>query len=131
MNENRPFLFPQIPADPPASSIAANANLSSGVVTSRATSTAPVEPAGSPAASEPSPEHAAPDPSAPYDCPIHTTPYRVFSRADWARLRADTPMTLAPHELAQMSGVIEELSVEDVEELSRVLLSKFTSIGHD
>ncbi len=53
------------------------------------------------------------------------SPYREFTRAEWARLRADTPMTLAPHELDQLSGVIEELSVEDVEEiylpLSRLL----------
>jgi type I pantothenate kinase len=53
------------------------------------------------------------------------SPYREFTRAEWARLRADTPMTLASHELEQLSGVIEELSVEDVEEiylpLSRLL----------
>jgi type I pantothenate kinase len=53
------------------------------------------------------------------------SPYRVFSRADWARLRADTPMTLLPHELEQFSGIIEELSVDEVEEiylpLSRLL----------
>lgn len=53
------------------------------------------------------------------------SPYRTFSRAEWARLRADTPMTLAPSELDRLSGVIEELSVVDVEEiylpLSRLL----------
>lgn len=53
------------------------------------------------------------------------SPYRVFSRADWARLRADTPMTLLPDELEQLSGIIEELSVEEVEQiylpLSRLL----------
>ncbi|MDX2308384.1 MAG: type I pantothenate kinase [Hyphomicrobium sp.] len=53
------------------------------------------------------------------------SPYRIFSRADWARLRADTPMTLEPHELVQLSGIIEELSVDEVEEiylpLSRLL----------
>lgn len=53
------------------------------------------------------------------------SPYRTFTRAEWARLRADTPMTLAPAELDQMAGVIEEVSVEDVEEiylpLSRLL----------
>jgi type I pantothenate kinase len=56
---------------------------------------------------------------------LQYSPYRTFSRAEWARLRADTPMTLAPDELAQLSGVIEELRVEDVEEiylpLSRLL----------
>lgn len=45
------------------------------------------------------------------------SPYRVFSRSDWARLRADTPMTLEPHELDQLSGIIEELSVEEVVEI--------------
>lgn len=53
------------------------------------------------------------------------SPYRMFSRADWARLRADTPMTLLPEELEQLSGIIEELSVEEVEQiylpLSRLL----------
>jgi type I pantothenate kinase len=53
------------------------------------------------------------------------SPYRVFTREEWARLRADTPMTLQPHELEQLSGIIEEVSVEEVEEiylpLSRLL----------
>ena len=53
------------------------------------------------------------------------SPYRIFSRSDWARLRADTPMTLLPEELEQLSGIIEELSVEEVEQiylpLSRLL----------
>lgn len=46
---------------------------------------------------------------------LHFSPYREFSREDWARLRADTPMTLSPTELEQLSGLIEELSVEEVE----------------
>lgn len=45
------------------------------------------------------------------------SPYRVFSREDWAKLRADTPMTLQPAELELLSGVIEELSVEEVEQI--------------
>lgn len=53
------------------------------------------------------------------------SPYRNFTREEWARLRADTPMTLEPHELEHLSGVIEELSVQDVIEiylpLSRLL----------
>jgi type I pantothenate kinase len=53
------------------------------------------------------------------------SPYRVFSREEWARLRADTPMTLEPNELEQLSGVIEEISVDEVEQiylpLSRLL----------
>ena len=53
------------------------------------------------------------------------SPYRTFTRDEWARLRADTPMTLKPEELEELSGVIEELSVEEVVEiylpLSRLL----------
>lgn len=56
---------------------------------------------------------------------IQFSPYRVFDREQWARLRADTPMTLSPPELEQLSGVIEELSVDEVETiylpLSRLL----------
>jgi type I pantothenate kinase len=71
---------------------------------------------------------AASDPQATakaYPSSIRYSPYREFTRTEWARLRADTPMTLAPDELDQLSGVIEELRVEDVEEiylpLSRLL----------
>jgi type I pantothenate kinase len=57
--------------------------------------------------------------------PLAFSPYRVFSREDWARLRADTPMTLVPRELEQLSGVIEDLSMAEVVEiylpLSRLL----------
>ncbi len=53
------------------------------------------------------------------------SPYRTFTRDEWARLRADTPMTLKPEDLEVLSGVIEELSVEEVIEiylpLSRLL----------
>lgn len=53
------------------------------------------------------------------------SPYRVFTREQWAKLRADTPMTLAPHELEVLSGLLEELSMEEVEmiylPLSRLL----------
>jgi type I pantothenate kinase len=62
---------------------------------------------------------------APLPDNLQFSPYQVFTRAEWARLRADTPMTLEPHELEQLSGVIEELSVEEVVEiylpLSRLL----------
>lgn len=49
--------------------------------------------------------------------PLGFSPYRVFSRDDWARLRADTPMTLAPRDLEHLSGLIEELSMEEVEQI--------------
>ena len=52
-------------------------------------------------------------------------PYREFNREQWARLRLDTPMTLVSRELEALSGVIDELSVPEVEEiylpLSRLL----------
>src|SRR5215813_14505157 len=57
--------------------------------------------------------------------PIRFSPYRVFSREEWAKLRADTPMTLVPRELEQLSGLIEDLSMVEVEQiylpLSRLL----------
>jgi type I pantothenate kinase len=48
---------------------------------------------------------------------IRFSPYREFSRDEWAKLRADTPMTLVPRELEQLSGLIEELSIKEVEEI--------------
>jgi type I pantothenate kinase len=60
-----------------------------------------------------------------YSTNIQFSPYQVFSREEWARLREDTPMTLVPRDLAQLSGLIEELSMEEVEQiylpLSRLL----------
>ena len=57
--------------------------------------------------------------------PIRFSPYRVFTRDEWAKLRADTPMTLVPRELEQLSGLIEDLSMVEVEKiylpLSRLL----------
>ena len=57
--------------------------------------------------------------------PLPFSPYRVFSREEWARLRADTPMTLSQEDLEQLSGLIENLSVSEVEHiylpLSRLL----------
>jgi len=52
-----------------------------------------------------------------YPANLQYSPYRVFSRDEWARLRADTPMTLEESELDQLSGLIEELSVEEVEQI--------------
>ena len=46
---------------------------------------------------------------------IGFSPYRVFSRADWAKLRADTPMTLSEEDLDRLSGINEELSMAEVE----------------
>ena len=56
---------------------------------------------------------------------LQFSPYRVFTRAEWAKLRADTPMTLVPRDLEQLSGLIEELAMAEVEQiylpLSRLL----------
>jgi type I pantothenate kinase len=56
---------------------------------------------------------------------IQFSPYREFSREEWARLRADTPMTLVERDLEQLSGLMQELSMEEVEQiylpLSRLL----------
>jgi type I pantothenate kinase len=53
------------------------------------------------------------------------SPYRVFSRAEWAKLRADTPMTLAPAEIARLRSLNDRLDISEVEEiylpLSRLL----------
>jgi type I pantothenate kinase len=53
------------------------------------------------------------------------SPYRVFSRAEWAVLRHDTPMTLEPGEVARLRSVHDRLDMSEVEEiylpLSRLL----------
>ena len=57
--------------------------------------------------------------------------YEAFTRADWARLRSSTPLTLSEEDLASMRGVNEQLSLTDVEEvylpLSRLLNLHFRS----
>ena len=62
---------------------------------------------------------------------LQFSPYREFSREEWAKLRADTPMTLVQRDLEQLSGLIEELSIEEVEQiylpLSRLLNLHFRS----
>ncbi|MGQ0702657.1 MAG: type I pantothenate kinase [Gemmatimonadales bacterium] len=51
--------------------------------------------------------------------------YTNFSRAEWARLRANTPLTLSEADLAELQGINEELSIDEVVEvylpLSRLL----------
>ena len=53
------------------------------------------------------------------------SPYRVFSREDWALLRADTPMTLTGAELDQLRALNDPVSLEEIEQiylpLSRLL----------
>jgi type I pantothenate kinase len=56
---------------------------------------------------------------------LEYSPYRIFTRDEWAKLRADTPMTLADEEVDQLSGVIDRISPDEVKEiylpLSRLL----------
>ena len=53
------------------------------------------------------------------------SPYIVYSRYDWAALRADTPMPLSEAELENLSGLTERVSTQEVVEiylpLSRLL----------
>ena len=57
--------------------------------------------------------------------------YEAFTRAEWAALRSNTPLTLSEQDLASMRGVNELLSLTDVEEiylpLSRLLNLHFRS----
>src|SRR5712692_5514713 len=53
------------------------------------------------------------------------SPYRVFSRAEWAERREDTPMTLNPDEVTRLRSLHDRLDMTEVEEiylpLSRLL----------
>ena len=45
------------------------------------------------------------------------SPYRVFSRAEWAERRADTPMTLTPEEVSRVRSLNDRLDIEEVEDI--------------
>src|SRR5262250_3914230 len=53
------------------------------------------------------------------------SPYRTFSRAEWAGLREDTPMTLTSDEVTRLRSLHDRLDMTEVEEiylpLSRLL----------
>ncbi len=53
------------------------------------------------------------------------SPYRVFSQAEWARLRADAPMTLTAADVERLQGLYDPVSMTEVERvylpLSRLL----------
>ena len=53
------------------------------------------------------------------------SPYRAFSRAEWATLRRDTPMTLEPAEVARLRSMHDRLDMSEVVDiylpLSRLL----------
>ncbi|MDB5589679.1 type I pantothenate kinase [Enterovirga sp.] len=42
------------------------------------------------------------------------SPYRVFSREEWARLRADTPLTLTADEVEQLQSLNDPVSLDEV-----------------
>jgi type I pantothenate kinase len=45
------------------------------------------------------------------------SPYRVFSRADWAALREDTPMTLTREEVTRLRSLNDRLDIAEVEDI--------------
>ena len=57
--------------------------------------------------------------------PVQYNPYRVFTRAQWAALRDDTPMTLTAEEVARLHSLHDRLDMKEVEDiylpLSRLL----------
>lgn len=42
------------------------------------------------------------------------SPYRVFSREEWARLRADTPLTLTANDVARLQSLNDPISLDEV-----------------
>ena len=42
------------------------------------------------------------------------SPYRVFTRQEWAALRADTPMTLTADDLQRLQSLSDPISLEEV-----------------
>src|SRR5258707_3346677 len=45
------------------------------------------------------------------------SPYRVFTRAEWAERREDTPMTLTPDEVTRVRSLNDRLDIEEVEDI--------------
>ncbi|MET0536943.1 MAG: type I pantothenate kinase [Xanthobacteraceae bacterium] len=45
------------------------------------------------------------------------SPYRMFSRAEWADRREDTPMTLTPEEVMRVRSLHDRLDISEVEEI--------------
>lgn len=48
---------------------------------------------------------------------LEYSPYRIFSRELWAKLRADTPMTLDEADLEVLSGINVQLNMDEVSEI--------------
>src|SRR3569832_3016209 len=45
------------------------------------------------------------------------SPYRTYSRAEWARLRADAPMTLISNEVMRLHSLHDRLDIKEGEEI--------------
>jgi type I pantothenate kinase len=62
------------------------------------------------------------------------SPYLTFSKDEWARLRASTPLTLSEDDLAALQGTNERVSLDEVVQvylpLSR-LLNLYVAATHD
>jgi type I pantothenate kinase len=44
----------------------------------------------------------------------HLSPYRSFAREEWARLRADAPLTLTAQEVSQLQSLDDPISLDEV-----------------
>jgi type I pantothenate kinase len=70
----------------------------------------------------------------PTDASGKPSPYRIFSRSEWAGLRADTPLTLTELEVKQLQSMNDRVSLDDVTAiylpLSR-LLSKYVEASQN
>lgn len=42
------------------------------------------------------------------------SPYRIFTRSEWAKLRADTPLTLSAAEVEELRGVNDRINLDEV-----------------
>ncbi len=66
--------------------------------------------------------------------PAELSPYRAFSEAEWARLRADTPMTLTEEEVVRLQSLNDPVSIAQVESiylpLSRLLSFYVEAMQH-
>ena len=48
-----------------------------------------------------------------FESGVALSPYRRFTRADWAQLRADTPLTLTIDDLSRVKSLGDPISLEE------------------
>ena len=46
--------------------------------------------------------------------PERLSPYRLFSRDEWAQLRAETPLTLTSDDVSRLQSLNDPISIEEV-----------------